>query len=228
MKTFFRPFLSVIFLVSLASVLSGCDDDETYGKKKEKERNTIHAFLNNGVCIKEDITGDTILYVKPIKVIDEDTFAAQDSTTNLEENEYVLLSKTGIYMQILSKGVGEKLKDDGKSVPIYNRYIEYNIAADSIQTRNNSPYYIAIPEEMTCTNSYGNYSGTFISGVMKNYYNKAAVPEGWLVPLQYINLGRRTDQLALVRLIVPHSSGQDDAQQYVYACFYEISYQRGR
>ena len=38
-----------------------------------------------------------------IKVISQTEFYAQDSTTNVEENEYVQLA-SGVYMQIVDKG----------------------------------------------------------------------------------------------------------------------------
>jgi hypothetical protein len=228
MKTEKILLITIFPLLFLTLILAGCSEDETYGKKKERERSTIHTFLNNGVCVIADSTSeDTTLFVKPIKVISEETFAAQDSTTNLEENEYVLMAKTGVYMQIVNKGSGEKL-ESGKTATILTRFLEYNLSADSIQTTNNTLYYVAVPDEMTCSNSYGNYTASFISGVMKTKYSTSSVPEGWLIPLPYINLGRDTRDLAKVRIIVPHSSGQSDAQQYVYACFYEITYQKGR
>ena len=61
-------------------------------------------------------------------------------------------------------------------------------------------------------------------------YGSASVPAGWLVPLSYIRLGRLVeegDELAKVRLIVPHDQGHSYASQGVYACFYELTYQRG-
>ncbi len=223
-------FLVLLLICSNMIFLFSCDDGETYGEKKEKERNTISNFINTGTCITEETTGDTLLYVAPIKVISEETFSNQDSTTDVSKNEYVLLSKTGIYMQIMRKGCGEKLKN-GETATVFNRFVEYNIAGDSIQLRNNNLYYIAVPDKMTCTNSYGNYTGSFISGKMRDTYSTASVPEGWLVPLQYINLGRISspgEELAKVRIIVPHSSGNSDAQSYVYACFYELTYEKGR
>ncbi len=222
----FLLLLSIVICVSFSS----CNEEETYGEKKKRERNTISNFIKSGTCVLEEVTGDTLLYVAPIKVISEDVFSAQDSLTNLAENEYVLLAKTGIYMQIMRKGCGEKLMN-GETATVHNRFIEFNIAGDSIQLRNDNMSSIAVPEKMSCTNTYGNYTGSFISGQMKKYYAAASVPEGWLVPLQYINLGRNsseTDEIAKVRLIVPHTSGQGDAQSSVYACFYEITYRRGR
>ena len=36
------------------------------------------------------------------------------------------------------------------------------------------------------------------------------------------------DEIAKVRLIVPHSQGHSDALSNVYPCFYEITYQEMR
>ncbi|MCI5490798.1 MAG: DUF4827 domain-containing protein [Prevotellaceae bacterium] len=216
-----RTLLKMALLGILVIALAGCDDDETYGDKKKKERKIIHDFITNGSRINDTLT------IAPINVIDEATFAAQDSTTRLDDNQYVLLSKTGVYMQIINKGDGESIKED-ENVTIYCRYLEYNLSTDTVQSTNNNLYYIAVPDILTCNNSYGTYTASFISGVMMNTYSTSSVPEGWLVALPYIHLGRRQDNLAKVRLIVPHSSGQSDAQSYVYSCFYEISYQRGR
>ena len=36
------------------------------------------------------------------------------------------------------------------------------------------------------------------------------------------------DQIAKVRIIVPHTQGQQYAVQGVYPCLYDITYERGR
>jgi hypothetical protein len=69
------------------------------------------------------------------------------------------------------------------------------------------------------------------SSVMYRTYSSASVPAGWLVPLTYIKLGRPStaeEDVALVKLIVPHTQGQSNAASSVYPCLYELSYQRGR
>jgi hypothetical protein len=56
----------------------------------------------------------------------------------------------------------------------------------------------------------------------------ASVPSGWLVPFNYINVGRQTnpdDEIAMVKLIVPHTQGQAYASSSVYPCYYVITYQ---
>ena len=78
--------LAVVFFAS-------CESYETYGDKKAKERDAIDRFITE----------------HNIKVIDENTFKAQGNTTNVDENEFVKLSRTGVYMQIERDGCGEML-----------------------------------------------------------------------------------------------------------------------
>ncbi|MCD8266553.1 MAG: DUF4827 domain-containing protein, partial [Prevotellaceae bacterium] len=70
--------------------LASCDDDETYAEQKEKERKAIASFLARDPLVLTDSYGDTLLSTSKIKVISETVFEAQDSTTNVDENEYVL------------------------------------------------------------------------------------------------------------------------------------------
>ena len=72
-------------------------------------------------------------------------------------------------------------------------------------------------------------TASFVSGMMYTFHSSSSVPSGWLVPLNYINIGRpekETDEIAKVRLIVPHSQGTAEATSSVYPCFYEITYVR--
>ena len=188
-----------------------CDDYETYGEKKEKERDAIAAYIaeNN------------------IKVIDEATFTANGEKTSVENNEYVYLEKSGIYMQIERRGAGEKLEEN-KQVNILCRFAEYNINDSYYQASNmNTNTY---PDKFTVQRIGSTITASFIQGVMQSYYGNS-VPEGWLIPLLYINIGRQTsadEEISKVNLIVPHSKGQAYAQQSVYACHYVITYQRER
>lgn len=220
-----------LLLALMGMFLQSCDDDETYADKRKRENKQIQAFLTSGAEVKESDTGEYLLYVPGnIKVISEEQFYANDSTTNVDENEYVYFDRTGVYMQILDKGTGSKLAD-GETAQVIMRYTEYNISTDSIQSTNKTITYETIPDIMTCSNNSGTFSASFTQGVMYKVYNSAAVPAGWLIPLTYINLGRLdspTASLAHVRLIVPASQGQANASSNVYPCFYEITYQRGR
>ncbi|MCD8317758.1 MAG: DUF4827 domain-containing protein [Paraprevotella sp.] len=214
--------------------LQSCDKGETYAEQLQKERDAISAFLNRDVVIRSS-DGAELIRVGKINTISESTFYAQDSTTNLDRNEYVVFDNTGVYMQIVRKGVGEKLKS-GQQKRIICRYTEFNILRDSVQTTNNSSYWLTTPDIMDVTNTYGTFNASFNTsinggGVMYRYYGSTAVPAGWLVPLTYINIGRQVtadEEIAKVRLIVPHSQGHSDASSNVYPCFYEITYEEMR
>jgi hypothetical protein len=228
-----RTVISSLVLTAVAALfLCACSRDESYAEKKEKERDAIKSFLQRDVSIMFE--GDTVLHVGTINVIDEDQFLEQDSTTNVERNEYVLFGNTGVYMQIVRKGVGGKL-ESGDSKRVIARYLEYNIMGDSIQTRNNILYYSTTPDVIDITNNYGSFTASFNidngGGAMYRSYNSTSVPPGWLVPFSYIHIGRQVnenDEIAKVRLILPHSQGQKSASEYVYPCFYEITFQQMR
>lgn len=220
----------VVFFAAGVLALSSCDDEGTYERQRKSERRAISAFLRDGATVLDQELGDTIFHVDPINVISEQTFEAQDSTTDLSRNEYVYFRSSGVYMQVLRRGQGRPVAD-GETVNILCRYLEYNISGDSIQSRNNNAYYIGMLDQMTVALSSGTLTGTFVQGMMRSFYNSSSVPEGWLVPLRYINIGRQQDaggEIAKVRLIVPHSAGQTNAVTRVYPCFYEITYQRSR
>ena len=226
-----NKFTTLLLVIATFFAITSCDDNETYADLRKRERNQIESFLEKGAKVKNPEEGDDILNVPGnINVISEATFYANDSTTDVSKNEYVLFNGSGVYMQIIRKGVGEKLKE-GESTRIINRFTEFNIAADSITASNNGILFETMPEVMTCHNNFGLITASFTSGLMSQLYRTNAVPSAWIIPLYYINIGRQTaenEEIALVRLIVPSTQGQNDAQYNVYPCFYEISYQRGR
>ena len=118
--------LAAIALVMAGFTLQSCEDEDSYGERRERERKVIRSFINKGTLIKALDSDDTLIYVAPIKTISEAQFEAQDSTTNLQENEYVLFKSSGVYMQIVRKGAGEKLKN-GETATVLARYTEVNL-----------------------------------------------------------------------------------------------------
>lgn len=226
-----KHFHTLLLLAAAFVMLcTACDDEDTYADRRKREREQINAFLRTGTQVEAEEGGALLLDVPgDIKVISESEFYANDSTTDVSRNEYVLFGGSGVYMQIVRKGSGSKL-EHGQSATVICRYTEFNIATDTIQTSNRAPAYEPYPDRMVCTNNYGVFTGSFLSGVMKTIYGTASVPSGWLIPLNFIRLGRQDSEegVALVRLIVPSTEGQNDAASNVYPCFYEISYQRGR
>jgi hypothetical protein len=100
----------LFIMIAFAAVLSSCNDYETYGDKKEKERNAIAKFISDSSIV----------------VISEDQFNQQGHTTDLARNEFVKLDKTGVYMQIVRSGCGSMLAD-GESTRLVCRFSEYDI-----------------------------------------------------------------------------------------------------
>lgn len=197
----------------------GCNNYETYGDKKEKERNAIAKFISDSSIV----------------VISEDQFNQQNYTTNLTRNEFVKLDKSGVYMQIVREGCGTILQD-GESTKLVCRFSEFSILDDTLTVCNNNANLavngksvVGMPDIIQVSRSSGSYTASFESGVMYTAYGSASVPAGWLVPLSYVKVGRPqspTDQTAKVRLIVPHSQGHATASSNVAPYYYEITYQR--
>ena len=208
-------------LIAVATTFTGCDDDETYADMKDKEKRAINNFLkDNELC-------------GPIKVISEQEFYANDSTTDTTRNEFVLFNEDGIYMQVVSRGEGktmvelakEQSKDSTISKEILCRFFEYDIENAGYVCENLS--YISVFDKMLCKYDHRgrSYTASFEKGgIMYGRYG-SVVPKGWLKPLDYIRLTKQAGRQAKVRLIVPHSSGTSDASGYVTPMYYEISYQ---
>lgn len=195
-------------------LVTSCNSTESYADQKKRERTVISKFICDSV----------------IKVISEAEFISKNHTTDVSKNEFVLFESSGVYMQIVRQGCGEKIQN-GETSTILCRYYERNLLTDSIQISNNVHYFALNPDKISISNNNGIFEALFISGVMPTLYKGTQVPEGWLVPLTYINVGRPTkedDEIAKVKLIVPHTKGQKLASNGVYPCFYEITYEKGR
>lgn len=200
--------LAALLIIVMTSAMVSCDDGETYGDMKEKERKAISEFISE----------------RGIKVIDEKTFHAQGDSTDLESDEFVYLNNSGVYMQIVSHGNGNYLEED-KQVNLLCRYIEYNIQGQYFLTRNDTGREYDI---LTVMRTGSTYTGVFASGIMSSNYG-SSVPAGWLVALPYLRLDPQDNpdhEIAKVNLIVPHSQGTSTASGSVYPCFYTITFQR--
>ena len=198
-------------LILVAVALTSCNDYETYGDKKEKERNAIAKFIADSAFV----------------VISEDEFVKNGYKTDLTRNEFVRLDKTGVYMQIIREGCGDKMKD-GESLTLDCRFSEFDILNDTTMVYNTSSSTASLPDRMSVSRSSGTYTATFLSGMMTKVYS-SSVPAGWLVPLNYIKIGRpqsMDEECAKVRLIVPHTQGHAYASSNVCPYFYTITYQR--
>ena len=166
-----------------------------------------------------------------ITVISQSEFYQNDSTTDVSKNEFVQLA-SGVYMQIVREGHGSPI-ENGETTTVLCRFTERNLLTDSIQLTNDILSFVSIPEKMSVTNTNGTFTASFDpnSSLMYTFYSTASVPTGWLVPFNYINIGRQTepdDEIAKVNLIVPSTQGHQYASSGVYPCLYTITYERGR
>lgn len=209
-----RFHLLITAALSALVLLTACNDTETYAEKKQKERSAINQYIADSA----------------VTVITERQFFDNDTMTDVSKNEFVLFESSGVYLQIVRKGCGEKLKN-GETATVLCRFRERNLMTDSLQLANDmNGLYL---DKLSVKNTSGTFTGSFISGssLMYSIYGSAAVPGGWLTPLSYIKLGRpasEDEEIAKVRIIVPHSQGHSYASQSVYPCLYDITYQRGR
>ncbi len=215
-KTTYTLLLAIMALCS-----TSCSKTETYADLKEKERDAIARFI----------------YAQGIQVISEAQFIAQGNVTDLTANQFVYFERNGCYMQIVRKGCGSMLENN-KTVNLLCRFMEKNIMTDSVLVRNDRVNYMynstygtydtsTYLDKMTVMRTGSQFTASFVQGMMYQYHGSASVPAGWLVPLNYINVGRPEndgDEVSKVRLIVPHSQGTADATSSVYPCYYEITY----
>ena len=76
-------------ILALSWMLQSCNNTKSYADMKKDEQAGISKFITDN----------------NIKVISFEDFASKDSTTDVSKNEYVLFKETGVYMQIVRKGV---------------------------------------------------------------------------------------------------------------------------
>lgn len=222
----------LIFFSLLCFIFESCDNGITYAEKKEKEKDAIQSWLT-----KHDY-----------KIISEEQFLKQDTTTN--RDEFVFLKKDGIYMNIIKRGKGKSILKDRRYTMV-SRYIEIALsevkdsfsAGDTLSGNMNlksfpvlgNPdwsldQYMVNPDYYMLTVERGTYQANFKDISMMAYvYGNSSVPSGWMIPLKYLKPARTlpvlpSEDIARVRIIVPHDLGTIKASQYVYPCLYEITY----
>ena len=214
----------MIALLTAVVVMAGCENYETYSDMKKKEQDAIESFIAE----------------QGIQVIDQTTFEAQGNKTDLASNQFVKFTRNGVYMQIVREGCGSVLEED-KTVNILCRFVETNIQTGSVVVRNDVHASLSTLgtgidvsqylDKMSVVRTGTTITASFISGLMYTYHGSASVPGGWLVPLNYVKIGRPEndgEETSKVRLIVPHSQGTADASSNVTPYYYEITYQRER
>ena len=204
-----RKTIIALLAVCCLLPLVSCNDYETYGDKKEKERKAIRQFLADS----------------SFTVISEKQFHEQGNVTDVSKREFVYMENNGVYMQIVSPGCGTPLQD-GECSDLLVRFVEMCLLDSTVVYNDANPYDVDV---MNVKRQGNTFIASFTSGAWVSSYKSETVPQGLLVALPYLNMGRpRTadDRIAKVRLIVPHTQGHSNASYYVYPYYYEISFQR--
>ncbi len=219
-----KKYSYIIALLMAVVVFAGCENYETYSDMKKKEQDAIEAFIAE----------------HGIQVIDQTTFEAQGNKTDLASNQFVKFTRNGVYMQIVREGCGSVLEEN-KTVNVLCRFMEQNIQTGDVVVRNDIHASLSslgtgidvsqYLDKMSVVRTGTTLTASFLSGMMYQYHGSTSVPGGWLVPLNYVKIGRpenEGEETAKVRLIVPHSQGTADASSSVTPYYYEITYQRER
>ena len=219
-----KKYSYIIALLMAVVVFAGCENYETYSDMKKKEQDAIEVFIAE----------------HGIQVIDQTTFEAQGNKTDLVSNQFVKFTRNGVYMQIVREGCGSVLEEN-KTVNVLCRFMEQNIQTGDVVVRNDIHASLSslgtgidvsqYLDKMSVVRTGTTLTASFLSGMMYQYHGSTSVPGGWLVPLNYVKIGRpenEGEETAKVRLIVPHSQGTADASSSVTPYYYEITYQRER
>lgn len=204
-----KAIVALLAICCLAPLLTSCNDYETYGEKKDKERKAIRQFLADSSFV----------------VITESQFHANGNMTDVNKREFVYMDNSGIYMQIVHKGCGTPLQD-GENSDLLVRFLEVCLMDTTVFYNDSNPYDVDV---MNVKRQGNTFTAAFTSGAWASSSYGETVPEGLLIPLSYLNMGRprsAEDHIAKVRLIVPHTRGHIIASRYVYPYYYEISFQR--
>ena len=199
MKKIVICFLGIIFA---CIAFNACSDSVTYAELLEDEKEAINNFI----------------FDNDINVITQKEFQDAGCVTDVSKNEFVLTT-SGVYMQIIDKGsevLGDTIRNNDMVIA---RYAEYRLEKDSAATlvmSNLGVAQIANPDIFRYQKSGTSVSGLFSSGMMYYVYSSQTVPQGWLIPFNYVRDGAR------VKLIVPSKMGHETAMSAVKAYYYDI------
>lgn len=189
-------------LVLACIAFNACSNSVTYAELLEDEKASINNFITDN----------------NIKVITQKEFQDAGCVTDVNKNEFVLTT-SGVYMQIIDKGseiMGDTIRNNDMVIV---RYAEYRLEKDSAATQvmsNLGVGQVTNPDIFRYQKTGNSVSGLFKSGMMYYVYSSQTVPQGWLVPFNYVRDGAR------VKLIVPSKMGHETAMSVVKAYYYDI------
>ncbi|MBO7417413.1 MAG: DUF4827 domain-containing protein [Bacteroidaceae bacterium] len=181
---------------------NACSDNVTYAELLDDEKKAISNFIKD----------------HNIKVITQKEFQDAGCVTDVTRNEFVQTT-SGVYMQIIDKGstnLGDTIRNNDM---VLVRYAEYRLEKDSAEHLVMSNFDVSQISQVDIfryQKSGTSASGIFSSGMMYYVYQNQTVPQGWLIPFNYVRDGAR------VKLIVPSKMGHETAMSSVKAYYYDI------
>lgn len=213
MKRLFPYLLTVVMLIGVFSCDKKSIEDES--KENSEQQDSIMTYEKQkqieATQIKKWISDHNIIVTGPSSLL-------EDSTSNVENNEYALFADLGIYMQIVRCGDGSPI-EDGETRYYNARYVEVNIGTGDTLTTN---MYQQEPDAFYLRCTGDNYTGAYTGGLMPKTYG-TTMPNAWMLPFLYIKPGTMSgSSAAKIRLIVPHIHGTQKAAAEVYPTYYEI------
>lgn len=185
MKKGLTWFFSVIAVVLL---VSSCSKSETYSDKLKNERKEIKKFLDaNGFVVIGSYPTDKVF----------------------EKNEFYRDPETGVYINVVDSGNGNRAKSEDLPKVTYRFSKTYPLPASATDTVSNNDAAGTQPMSFTYGRS-ATYTYSANSNVLEYFY----LSEGVTVPLKYVG------ENAVVRIIVPFSKGSTYQQNYSYKAVY--------
>lgn len=189
-----RKVLGLIcFIIGLCVAFAACSSSETYADKLKNERKNISRFINEHNIV--------VLNQYPASGV-------------FEENEYFRDPLTGVYINVIDSGNGNRVSVSKRS--------EVNVRFDGAMT-------LPTNESDTTTNNLpGSQPISFTYGITATYSNSNVgsfdyyyLSTGITAPLQYVGENAR------VRLIVPFASGSNYQLAAFRAMYYtQLQYTR--
>jgi len=236
-----KKILYIVIAFAALFSIAACSDTETYADQRNRELDSISAFLRNENI--KVITEKQFQERWEAKKTNPDIVLTDTSATN---NEYVLFESNGIYMQVLEQGCGDYI-EIGESAEVLVRFDEYNINTrakicdDALTCSNNYTGTSYMVDKIKVTNNSGTFSGMFVEPAKSMFcitYNYSSytgsysgtVPSGWFTPFSWVKIGRGNgegEKIAHVRLLVPHTYGSTTASGNVNACLYDMTFRKG-
>lgn len=176
----------IVAILILAVLFPSCDDTESYADKLKKEKKNIENFLAENKI--------ELIYEYP----EEGKF---------EENQFFYDKSTGIYIQVVDTGNGNRAKSSGTLTEVNVRYGKTRI----------------LPDTTIYTNigAYGDQPLNFVYGMTNTYIDVSSSSNGYyfkspalVAPLKYVG------EEGIVKILIPFSQGSYFQQYSAYSPIY--------